>query len=167
MAIPSDLRHKHTGHWWDWDRISYNNLKDVPASAATTQFAHWNLAVTSWAWTHVVTWTWFTPKFIQFWAVGQAASASSEYSWSYSFWSYHVANDTNSAAAIFEASSDAGVTTSATANASSTTRCYSLQRDATAQENANWHVSAAGSDWFTITKDSSTFSCILHWTAFW
>ena len=156
-------RHKHTGQ--DSNRISYNDLKDKPAAAASTQFAHWQVSITASAWTHVVTWVWFTPKFIMFQAYTSESNWTDE-SWSHCDWSYHVADNTNKVTYITELNNNPSIWASV-ATASNTSLCYYVVVDVGTNKAANWYVSATSTDGFTITKGWVQIACKLQWTAFW
>ena len=56
--------HSHSWLWWDWEKISWNNLKDKP----TIPTIWWK----RWTWSrnatgnYSITWLWFQPKVIYF-----------------------------------------------------------------------------------------------------
>lgn len=170
--ITKEQQHSHKWLSGDWKRISYNDLKDLPTAPVSTStlYAHWNITITSWAWTHVITWTWFTPKFIQFFWYSEWVSLwSNALSWSATNWSYHVANNTNKCASDFNEKNHTSWTWSQTSWTSTTWACYMWQRDDNSSWNllTRWTVTATSTDWFTITKDVSNFWWYLHWIAFW
>ncbi len=56
-------RHSHSWRWWDWEKIDYKNLKNLPDLSAVKYFqdndTRWTWAYTAWDFT--VT-SWFPPK---------------------------------------------------------------------------------------------------------
>jgi hypothetical protein len=163
--ITSEQQHRHGGWTGDWAKISYNDLKDLPTIATWTQYAHWTIEISSWAWTHAVSWLVFQPKFITFHTMANADSWNN-CSWSHSDWSYDATANTNYAVGLlFLLNYD--VPNAFPYSVIATEKCYTVWVNVWSSLYANGSVSAIATDWFTITKNSSTLACKMIWQAWW
>ena len=74
MLTP-ELRHKHTGLQWDWEKIKYSDLDWAPTSSLWTQT--FTTVASFGLWTTKVT-CWFKPKVIQIMTI-----INNQASWNY------------------------------------------------------------------------------------
>lgn len=57
-------RHSHSWLWWDWERIDYNSLKNLPETNTIKYYHDFDNTTWTWAysgWSFIIT-TWFRPK---------------------------------------------------------------------------------------------------------
>lgn len=164
MGIIPDQRHTHKWISWDWPRISYNDLKDLPEATASLQVAHWVLSISA-TWDTSVS-CGFKPKFITMQAWWAVSWWSNIRSWSHSSGSYDVANATNRSYRMDELENehvDAWTPTAAT----STTRIYALNVNTTSwwSLSNNASIKSTSSTGFVVECHNAGLTAKVVWQA--
>jgi len=154
--------HSHSWWSWDWQKVSYKNLTDIPA-----QIKHWTLTWT-WGSTNTLT-TWFQPKYIQFsWQLTTNPWWGDVYWDSHSQWGYHVSDNTNKC--LWNRMINWVPWSIIPSNGIDSSNCFRLAEAITPSsvKYSTWAISATSSTWATlvITDDDSVWYFI-HWIAYW
>jgi len=88
--------HTHSWLWWDWSKINYNNLSNLPTASAVSRFLEkddtWEWTYSPW--TFKIT-TWFSPKHIRI-----EARRDADWYQSVSFWDCYIDDDWNKTSVI-------------------------------------------------------------------
>jgi len=141
-------RHRHTWLTWDWEKISYNDIKDKPSSLEFNAKRDTLLITTSHSWDTFVN-CWFEPKMIEIYAIPSW--------WWYVAWSRWTGTAFWNNWCIHKDETDGKMK-----NVSS--YVYNIY------DNPNWsqwYIRNTTSTWFNLYTNKNDIEVDIHYVAYW